>query len=140
MPGRYDLLSGQSTCDWDLGHSRNDARTPQMKSRRRIMRVVNAIMEADAYRAVITCLRKNLNDNARKFYPIGAPVQLCVNRKWPARSESYPIHRAGVIVAKGNRISKWPMSRTILACLRRRDRAGDSLIPGFRPARKDREM
>lgn len=104
------------------------------------MIVRGAILEADTNHAVKTRLGKNLKDNDRQFFLIGASSPLCVNRKWAGMFRGVANSAWGVIVGNGNRIVNWPKRQSRLACLGDLNRMGEDVIPGFRYDTNARKM
>ena len=114
MTGRCDVASGATTCMWERDPMSRDSLIPQANSLRKILEARNAIMRADSENAVRLCSTHNLPDGKGEFFPIGASVQIAIDKQWIGTFRVIAHSAGNMLVKRGNKIHKWPRRRTRL--------------------------
>ena len=114
MTGRCDVTSGATTCMWEHDPMSHDSLIPQTNALRKILDARNAILKADSENAVRLCLTHNLPDGKGEFFPIGASVQIAVDKQWIGTFRVIAHSAGNLLVERGNKILKWPRCRTRL--------------------------
>ena len=114
MTGRCDVTSGATTCMWEHDPMSHDSLIPQTNALRKILDARNAIIRADSENAVRLCLTHNLPDGKGEFFPIGASVQIAVDKQWIGTFRVIAHSAGNLLVERGNKILKWPRCRTRL--------------------------
>ena len=94
---------------------------PQMNSIRKIIEARNAIIQADSNHAIRACLGNNLPDRGGEYFPIGASVQLAVDKQWVGTFRVIAHSAGNLLVGRGNKILKWPKCKTRMVHLEHND-------------------
>ena len=76
MTDQSDLLDGRASTAWGPDPHSVDPAVRRLNSTRPILNAGNAIITADAKRALVTCVNRNLPDRIQEFREIRPSVQI----------------------------------------------------------------
>lgn len=103
-----------------------------------ILNARNAIITADAIRALVTCVNRNLPDSSQEFPPIGPSVQIASRNRRMGRFRVVGHRPTNLIIENGKKLPKWPKYNTRLIATRPED-GMDNVTPPARPESESEE-
>ena len=107
MTERYDISGGRAATAWGFGPETLGFAVRQVDSARNIPNARNAIISADAKRALVDCGNRNFPDRSHEFIPVWPLAQIDLRGEWVGSYRVVGRSPGNGVPDKGRAVFKW---------------------------------